>query len=143
MTDSLQLVCPHCTTVNRLPCARLEERGICGKCKQPLFAGKPLELTPGNFVKHVQSNDIPVVIDFWAPWCAPCRMMAPAFEQAAQRLEPRFRLAKLNTEQYPQLAAPYNVRSIPTLIVFADGQEKKRQSGAMDAGSIIRWLQGG
>jgi thioredoxin 2 len=141
MSDSLQIVCPHCAAVNRLPVARLEARGACGKCKQPLFAGKPVALTPDNFDKHIQRNDIPVVVDFWAPWCAPCRMMAPAFEQAAQRLEPRFRLAKLNTEQYPQLAAPYNVRSIPTLIVFADGQEKMRQSGAMDAGSIARWLQ--
>ena len=141
MTGSLQIVCPHCATVNRLPQARIEERSVCGTCKQALFTGKPVELTPGNFGTHLLRNDIPVAVDFWAPWCAPCRMMAPAFEQAAQRLEPRFRLAKLNTEQYPQLAAPYNVRSIPTLIVFADGQEKMRQSGAMDAGAIARWLQ--
>jgi thioredoxin 2 len=142
MSELLQIVCPHCAAVNRLPVIRIEDRSVCGKCKQPLFAGKPVELTPGNFDTHVLRNNIPVVVDFWAPWCAPCRMMAPAFEQAAQRLEPRFRLAKLNTEQYPQLAEPYNVRSIPTLIVFADGREKMRQSGAMDAGSIMRWLQG-
>jgi thioredoxin 2 len=142
MTDSLKIVCPHCATVNRLPQERIEERGICGNCKLALFAGKPVELTPGNFKTQLLRNDIPLVVDFWAPWCAPCRTMAPAFEQAAQRLEPRFRLAKLNTEQYPQLAGPYNVRSIPTLIVFVGGHEKRRQSGAMDAGSIVRWLQG-
>lgn len=142
MSESLQIVCPHCAAVNRLPVERIADRGVCGKCKQLLFAGKPVELTPGNFDAHIRRNDIPVVVDFWAPWCAPCRMMAPAFEQAVQRLEPRFRLAKLNTEQYPQLAAPYNVRSIPTLCVFADGRERKRQSGAMDAGSIVRWVQG-
>lgn len=143
MSNLLHIVCPHCCAVNRLPAGRLKDRGSCGKCKRPLFTGKPVELNPDNFEAQCKRNDIPVVVDFWAPWCGPCRMMAPAFEQAAQKLEPYFRLAKLNTEDYPHLAAPYRVRSIPTLIVFRNGQETLRQSGAMDASSLVRWVKGG
>ncbi|QFY44670.1 thioredoxin TrxC [Candidatus Methylospira mobilis] len=142
MSNSLKIVCPHCVTVNRLPLARIEERSLCGNCKHPLFTGKPVELNPSAFGAHLLRNDIPVVVDFWAPWCAPCRTMAPAFEQAAHRLEPGFRFSRLNTEQYPKLGDQYNVRSIPTLIEFVGGHETRRQSGAMDAGSIVRWLQG-
>lgn len=141
MTATLQIVCPHCSAVNRVPAERLDDHGRCGKCRRPLFTGHPVELNPENFRTQLSRNDIPVVVDFWAPWCGPCRAMAPAFAQAAQRLEPRYRLAKLDTEAHPQIAAAYNIRSIPTMILFKGGREAARSSGAMDAGSIVAWVE--
>ncbi|MDC8446253.1 MAG: thioredoxin TrxC [Nitrosomonas sp.] len=142
MNESIHLVCPHCEAVNRIPSARLGERPKCGKCHQPLFNGQPLELTASGFQKHVQQNDIPLLVDFWAPWCGPCRMMAPQFAQAAAQLEPRVRLVKVNTEVEQMLGAQYGIRSIPTLVLFRNGREAARQAGAMSAADIVRWVSG-
>ena len=140
MAEALQIVCPHCDVVNRVPEERLGDHGTCGRCKRPLFDGKPVNLSAANFEVQTLKSDIPVVVDFWAPWCGPCRAMAPQFEKTAVRLEPRIRFAKLNTEEEQGLAARFNIRSIPTLAVFKGGREVGRQSGAMDAASLERWI---
>lgn len=139
MNGALHIVCPHCDGVNRLPRTRLHSQPACGKCKQALFHASPLELNSSNFAQHISRNDIPVLVDFWAPWCGPCSMMAPAFAQAAEQLEPGMRLAKLNTEEAQEVAARYNIRSIPTLALFKGGREVARQAGALDVGGIVRW----
>jgi thioredoxin 2 len=141
MSEPVIVVCPHCHSPNRLPADRLGDGGNCGKCKSPLFRGEPLELDAASFDSHVGRSDVPVLVDFWAPWCGPCRALAPAFAAAAGELEPEFRLAKVNTEEEQQLAARFGIRSIPTLILFRNGRELARQSGAMDAGNLMRWVR--
>ena len=140
-SNTLHIVCPHCHAVNRVPAERLTEGGVCGKCKDALFTGSPIELDQIGFDKHVSRSDLPLLVDFWAPWCGPCRMMAPAFAAAAQKLEPRLRLVKVNTEEEQALAARFGIRSIPTLALFREGREVARQAGAMDTTGILRWVQ--
>ena len=141
MTEPLLAACPHCGALNRVPPARLAERPDCGKCHQPLFTGKPWVLDAAGFALHVERSQVPVLVDFWAPWCGPCRMMAPHFEQAAAQLEPQVRLAKVDTEAEPALGSRFDIRSIPTLALFAGGREVARQAGAMGAADIVRWTR--
>lgn len=141
MSEPQHIVCPHCDAVNRVPADKLDAAPTCGKCKQPLFTAHPVELTADNFAAHIARSDVPVLVDFWAPWCGPCKMMAPAYAQAAQRLEPNIRVVKLDTEQAQQIAAQYNIRSIPTLALFKGGKEVARQAGAMDVNGIVAWAK--
>lgn len=140
MSNPLHIVCPHCEAVNRVPSGRLEAKPTCGRCHQPLFSGQPAALNEAGFRKHLARNDIPVLVDFWAPWCAPCRMMAPEFAKAAAQLEPRVRLVKIDTESESALGAGYNIRSIPTLALFRGGREVARQAGATNSSSIVQWV---
>ncbi len=141
MADSVHIVCPHCHSTNRVPTNKLGADGKCGKCHNTLLTGKPIELNQANFNKHINASDLPVIVDFWAPWCGPCKMMAPTFEQAALELKGKAILAKVNTEAEQMLASQFNIRSIPTVAMFKSGQEINRSAGAMDLNSLTQWAQ--
>ncbi len=140
MSDKKHIVCPHCSAVNRIPASRLTDNPKCGKCKNSLFTGHPVELSDQTFSRFINKNDVPVVVDFWAEWCGPCKMMAPAFAEASAQLEPKAILAKLNTEQAQQTAAQFGIRSIPSIILFKNGKEVSRQAGALNTQQIIQWV---
>jgi thioredoxin 2 len=137
----LVVACPADAALNRVPRAKLDRDPKCGKCRKPLFAGKAVELNAANFESHALKADLPVVIDFWAEWCGPCRMMTPAFEAAAGQLEPRVRLGKLDTEAEPAMAGRYGIRGIPSMIMIRKGREIARTSGAMPTSAIVQWVE--
>jgi thioredoxin 2 len=142
VTDSLIVACPNCNTLNRAPRDKLAAGGgKCGNCGSPLFEGHPVALNAQSFETHAAKTDIPMLVDFWAPWCGPCRAMAPQFEKAASQLEPQVRFAKVNTDEEQQLAGRFGIQGIPTMILFHRGQEVARQSGLMDATRIESWVQ--
>lgn len=141
MSQNVHIVCPHCDGINRVPEERLGDGAKCGQCHQSLFTAKPLPLKSQSFLRQLNKSDIPLLVDFWAPWCGPCRSMAPAFEQAARQLEPRVRLIKINTEEEPHLGGQYGIRSIPTLMLLHRGRELARQAGAMNAEGIVYWTR--
>ncbi len=142
MSDALHVVCPHCHATNRVMADRLASAPTCGSCKGRLFTAHPVALDDQSFETHVGRTQIPVLVDFWAGWCGPCRMMAPAYEQAAALLEPRMRVAKVDTESAREVARQHRISSIPTLILFVDGREVARQSGALTSPSQIeQWAK--
>ena len=146
MESSLHIVCPHCDTINRVPRTRLDEpnggSGRCGQCRQALFEGHPAALDAERFERHLAKSGVPLLVDFWAPWCGPCRMMAPEFERAAGLLEPGLRLVKVNIDEEPALAQRFRVQSIPTLVVAFQGRELARAAGARSAAQLVEWTHG-
>lgn len=140
-TEMVVITCPTDASLNRVPRAKLDRNPKCGKCHNPLFQGKAVDLTAANFEKHALKSDLPIVIDFWAEWCGPCRMMTPNFEAAAPRLEPRVRLGKLDTEAERAIAERYGIRGIPSMIMIRKGKEIARTSGAMPTSAIVNWVE--
>jgi thioredoxin 2 len=134
------VACPHCDTLNRLPASKPAREGRCGRCGKPLFSGTPLALDPARFESHAVKSELPLLVDFWAEWCGPCKMMAPVFEAAAKEFEPKLRFAKVDTEAQPQLAARFGIRSIPTLVLFRKGKELARISGALAPHQLRQWI---
>lgn len=138
--SAIHVVCPHCGGINRLPSERLGENPSCGKCHKPVLDGVPVNLASTSFDRFISKNDLPVVVDFWAAWCGPCKMMAPVFSQVSSEMATKFRFAKVDTEQAQDIAARYNIRSIPTMMMFKNGKEIDRVAGAMDQSGLKRWL---
>ncbi|BAU50211.1 thioredoxin [Sulfurifustis variabilis] len=141
MNSGKQVVCPHCDGLNRVPDGKRDQGPRCGHCHRPLFDGHPVELSNANFERFLAKNELPVLVDFWAPWCGPCRQMAPAYGQAAARYGTRLRFAKLDTERHPDVAARHGIRGIPTLILFDGGRERDRISGALPYPQLASWVE--
>jgi thioredoxin 2 len=139
--ESKHIVCPHCNSVNRIPGEKDARKAICGHCHQALFPGGPSSVTAAQFATQIERNDIPVVVDFWAAWCGPCKAMAPAYERVASELEPALRFLKVDTEAEPELSARFNIRSIPTVMLFQKGKVVAQQAGAMGAEGLRSWLR--
>jgi thioredoxin 2 len=141
MTDTVHVVCPHCDGINRVPREKLAAGGQCGACHRPLFSGEPLNLNQARFQRHLSKSDLPILVDVWATWCGPCKVMAPVFAQAARQLEPQLRLVKIDSDKEQALAGQLGIRGIPTLILFKHGQEVARLSGAMDLPNLLAWVR--
>jgi thioredoxin 2 len=141
MDDILLISCPACDTQNRVPAARIGDKPKCGVCQQQLFSAHPVNLTSASFERHIRDTTIPIVVDFWAPWCGPCKTMALEFEKAAAQLEPRVRFAKVNTDSEQAIAVRFGISAIPTLIIFKNGSETGRQAGAMNSTALVEWIR--